>query len=1189
MKRVLLLLFLIPVLWFAACNTGSNTLFEEINASHSGIDFTNTITENDSINPLDVVNIYNGGGVGVGDFNNDGLQDLYFTGNMVSSKLYLNKGGFVFDDVTSQAGVEGKQRWARGVAVVDINNDGLMDLYVCNTIKKDSLDRRNILYINQGPDSNGIPHFTDMAEAYGLDIHVQSTMAAFFDYDNDGDLDMYLTVNEASTGYGANIFRAVSTASSSVGRLYRNDEVAGKPHPVFHDVSKEAGITLSGFGHAATICDINNDGWKDIYVSNDFLSNNLLYINNHNGTFSNLSKVYLKHTSFNAMGQDVIDINNDGLPDIVELDMSPEDNYRRKTMSGSSSYLTQQNFDLYGYQYQYVRNTLQLNQGACLKENDSMSLPMFSDIGYMSGIAQTDWSWTPLVTDFDNDGNRDIIITNGFPKDVSDRDFIAYRQQSTTLVTKENLLKQIPEVKLHNYAYRNNGDLTFADVTGTWGFSLPTFSTGAVYADLDNDGDLDVVINNINDKALLYKNKERDKKDSAGSYLNVKLIGDAKNRNAVGAVISIYYDHGKKQVYENNPYRGYLSTMGLEAHFGLGKQTMIDSVVIRWSSNLKQTLAQVKTNQVLTANIKDAVANTIDLNSVSSRAGLFKEVTQQSGIKYTHRDFDVVDFNLQSLLPHKLSSYCPALAVADLDGNGLDDLVTGGNTSNPAQIFFQQKQGGFIQQAIKVPFAGDYKDEGIVLFDANGDSKPDIYFTTGGFKEADGNTSYQDRLLINQGNGTFVQDTVALPLNNGSKMCVRAFDYNRDGKLDLFISGRVKQQHYPQPASSFILRNDSDNGRCRFTDVTGEVAPALKDIGLVSDALFTDFDNDGSVDLLLAGEWMPLTFLKYKNGRFENVTQSTGIGQKSGWFNSIVAGDFRHTGRTDYIVGNLGLNSFYKASDTYHVYITAKDFDKNGGYISIPSLYLPDSAGVKREFPANGRDDIIERMPALKKRYPDYRSFAHATMEEILTPEKRKDAVRLSADMLQSCLVRNDGNGKFTLVPLPVQAQVSVINAMVADDFDGDGNLDVLMNGNDYGTEVSVGRYDALNGLLLKGDGKGGFTALNAGESGICIPGDGKALVKLLDNKGRYLVAASQHLDALKVFSLRNDLLTIRIKPDDQFALIKFSDGTVQKQEFYFGDSFLSQSSRFITINKHVVNVTITSNSGQSRIVALPK
>jgi ASPIC and UnbV/FG-GAP-like repeat/FG-GAP repeat len=1185
--RVMASIFLIAIT--ISCNR-SHHLFEAISSSHSGITFNNKIDENDSINPLSVINIYSGGGVGIGDFNNDGLQDIFLTGGMVPCRLYINKGNFKFEDVTEKAGVEGLGRWARGVSIVDMNNDGLMDIYICNTLYNDSLRRRNILYINLGTDKDGIPHFKDMAAEYGLDIHVQSTMASFFDYDNDGDLDMYLTVNEASSGYVSSVFVAQDrpTGGPNRGRLYRNDMDPRLGHPVFHDVSDEAGIQFEGYGHAASICDINNDGWKDIYVSDDFISNNILYINNHDGTFTNRARDYFKHTSYNSMGQDVVDINNDGLPDVVELDMSAEDNYRKKMMSNANNTNTYQNFENYGYQYQYVRNTLQLNQGPAVGQDDSIGIPVFSEIGFMSGMSQTDWSWTPLVVDFDNDSYRDLVITNGFPRDWSDHDFIAYRQKSNGLVSNRQMLDMIPQVKLHNYAFRNNGMAGFDDVTDNWGLSLPTFSNGAAYADFDNDGAMDMVINNINDVALLYRNTSRDSDKMSTHYLNIWFKGGKENVNGIGATASIFYDHGKQQLYDNNPYRGYLSSVQCMAHFGLGKIGLIDSIVVKWYNGRKQTIEKVKADQSIVVNSWDAKDGGSYRQPLTAQRSLFRERTAAAGIKYTHTDIPFIDFTIQALLPHKLSEYNPALAAGDLNGDGLDDLVIGGNSIDKAKLFLQQPNGKFIQkEALPGIPAGinQAKDEGILLFDANGDGKPDLYIARGGYSSAFDSINYQDKLYINDGKGNFREDTSALPVNHTSKLCVRAFDFNNDGKLDLFVSGRVAPAQYPKPVSSFIFRNDTENGHVKFTDVTAEVAPELMNIGMICDALFTDFDNDGQTDLIVVGEWMPVTFFKNVNGKLKNVTSMSGIGDKTGWWNSIAAGDFRNTGRTDYIVGNIGLNTYYKGDERFPLYITAKDFAMNGSFIAITSLYLPDQQGEKKEFPAFGRDDIAKQFPGIKKRFATYKPFALATMDDILTPEERKGAIRLQANMLQSCYLRNDGAGKFTLIPLPREAQVSVINGMVVDDFDGDGNLDILMNGNDYGTEVATGRYDALNGLLLRGDGKGNFAPQTIQGSGIYIPRDGKALVKLVSSSGDYLVAASQHEDALKLFQLKRKVKTVKINPDDVSAMIKCKDNKNRKEEFYYGNSFLSQSSRFILVDSNVQSVTIRNSKGKLRLI----
>jgi hypothetical protein len=1184
MNRIYLSIGFLLVMWLTSCNNRS-TLFEQISSSHSEIHFNNQIKETDSINPLDIVNIYNGGGVGIGDFNNDGLSDIYFTGNMVSNRLYLNKGDFKFEDITKEAGVRGSGRWGRGVAIVDINNDGLSDIYVCNTIYNDSLRRRNLLYINKGAGKDGIPHFIDSAEAYGLNIHVQSTMASFFDYDNDGDLDMYLTVNEATSGNNPNRFSGTSNKNAiSQGRLYRNDFDSLKMHTVYHDVSRSAGITLNGFGHGATITDINLDGWKDIYVSNDFLSDNILYINNGNGTFTDQSKEYFKHTSYNAMGQDIVDINNDGLSDVVELDMSPEDNYRKKMMMNASNTTTIQNFDLYRHQYQYVRNTLQLNQGPRVGENDSVHSPVFSEISYLSGVAQTDWSWAPVVTDFDNDSYRDIIITNGFPKDVSDHDFMVYSDNVTGGTPKSEIVSKIPQIKLRNYAYHNNGNVTFSNTTFDWGLGIPSFSSGAAFADLDNNGTMDLVISNINDEAFIYRNT-CNKKDSANNYLQVKFKGDRKNIDGLGAWVDIYYDHGKHQSYENNPYRGYLSTMQNITHFGLRKTGVIDSLVVRWPNGKKQTINQVKANQVVKLNIADANEN-YSWHQPTENQSLFKEITKAAGIDYRHIDLNHIDFNIQTTLPHELSEYSPALASSDLDGNGLDDIVAGGNSLVRAQVFFQQKDGEFTTRALATDSTTnkvDCEDAGILLFDANNDGATDVYIASGGYRfKADG-PNYQDRLYINDGEGNFTTATNAIPQNHTSKLCVRAIDYNNDGKLDLFVSGRVEPWQYPKPVSSFIFRNDSDGKQIKFTDVTDEVAPELKGIGMVCDALYTDFDNDNNRDLILAGEWMPIIFLKNVNDRFVNVTGKSGVSDKPGWWNSIVAGDFRHTGRTDYIVSNVGLNTFYHASDEHPVYITAKDFDDNGGYDAIPSVFLEDRTGALKEFPAQGRDEVIERMPSMKKRFRDYKSFATATFDEIFPPENRKDGIRLKATMLQSCYLRNDGNGKFTMIPLLNEAQVSALNGMATDDFDGDGNLDLLINGNDFGTEVTIGRYDALNGLLLKGDGAGKFSPLSIQQSGIYIPGNGRALITLRGSKNELLVAASQNKAPLKLFSLRNPSHIIQISPTDVAAIIKYKNGASEKREFYYGTSFLSQSARFIKISNAVSSVEIVDNKGKHR------
>ncbi|MGF7038268.1 VCBS repeat-containing protein [Mucilaginibacter lappiensis] len=1203
--------YLLPYICLFACVLSAckkTTLFEKIPSSHSGVTFSNTIVENAKVNPLTMLNIYNGGGVGVGDFNNDGLQDIYFIGNAVPNRLYLNKGDMKFEDVTTKAGVGGKGGWGRGVAIVDINSDGLPDIYVCNTLLDDSVKRTNLLYVNQGVGKDGVPRFKEMAKDYGLDINVHSTMASFFDYDNDGDLDMYLTVNEAVASDNQSTFRPIITDGShrSTGRLYRNDWDQRLKHAVFTNVSKQAGITIEGYGHAASIVDINKDGWKDIYVTNDFLPSNILYINNHDGTFTDRAQEYFKHTAFSSMGQDFEDVNNDGLADVFEVDMNPEDNYRKKMFMPSNNYQIYQNFDRYKYQYQYTRNTLQINQGPRLGQNDSIGDPTFSETAFLSGVGQTDWSWGPMITDFDNDGYRDIIITNGYPRDVTDHDFIMFRQQAYSVASTQQVLDQIPIVKIPNYAFKNTNGLQFEDVTKTWGLGIPSFSNGAAYADLDNDGTMDMIINNIDDEAFIYKNTAREKDKNNNNYLHIQFHGNGQNLDGIGAWANIYYDHGKQQVYENTPYRGYLSSIQNIAHFGLGKVTSLDSVVIRWDNGKKQTLRNVKANQTLKVNIADAKENYNFTQPVINKASLFREITRSAGITYKHQDRDYVDFNIQKLIPHKLSEYAPAIAVGDVDGNGSDDMVIGGTTQYPAQVLLQQASGKFIQrdllpQAHEVPLTAnaasahnDYlapkvrvKDEGILLFDADGDGHPDLYIASGGFESEPGSSNYQDRLYINDGKGNFKLQPDALPKNLTSKLCVKAADFNRDGKLDLFVSGRVDPWNYPKPVSSFVLRNDSKNGVIKFTDVSATAAKALKDVGLVCDATFTDFNNDGWPDLILTGEWMPITFLENDKGTFKNVTNNTGVENKLGWWNTIAAGDFDHDGDIDYIVGNTGLNTFYKATEQYPIYITAKDFDNNGSYDAFPSVFLKDQEGVMQEFPAQGRDDIIKQMISMRVRYQNYKSFAIATMDSVITPEMRKGAVRLKANYLESCYLRNDGNGKFTAIPLPVEAQVSELCGITVDDFDGDGNLDVAINGNDYGTEVTTGRYDAFNGLILKGDGKGGFKPLSLLQGGLYISGNGKALVKLKGAKGNYLLAATQNRDAMKLFELKRQIKTVNLQPLDAYATIKYKNGKTTKQEFYNGSSFLSQSGRFFNIENNMASVTITDSYGHQRNIQL--
>jgi hypothetical protein len=1169
-----------------SCNK-SHSLFHLIASDQSNIRFNNLIVETDSMNPIDVTNIYNGGGVGIGDFNNDGLQDIYFTGNLVSNKLYLNKGKFKFEDITKESDAGGEGRWCRGIAVVDINNDGWQDMYVCVSMDKNGGNRQNLLYINEGLDKKGIPHFKEMAAAYGLNDTTHSTMANFFDYDNDGDLDMYLVVNEILKTENPAVFRPIITDGTfpSTGRLYRNDFDSQLKHPVFTDVSKQSGIGIEGYGHSVNIADFNKDGWKDIFVTNDFNSNDILYINNRDGTFTDKASVYFKHTSANGMGQDVIDINNDGLSDVIELDMNPQDNLRKKMMMSANSYQNYQNSDRFGYEYQYVRNTLQLNRGPRVNQKDSIGDPIFSDIGFFAGIAETDWSWTPVVQDFDNDGFRDIVITNGFPRDVTDHDFIAFRQRSYKIASTEYTLSQVPQVKIHNYAYHNNGNTTFTDETLNWGLEKPSFSNGAAYADLDNDGDMDMVINNIDDEALLYENTSMNRKENNNHYLAVKLAGDSLNRNGLGTWIELHYG-GKQQVIEQTPYRGYLSSHQLDAHFGLGNISTIDSLVIKWQDGKIQVLKNVLVDKTIIVNKKDAIEKLNWEQPAIAQHTFFKEISDSLNIHYQHKQNDFIDFNVQKLLPHKFSEFGPALAGGDVNGDGLDDIVIGGSAKQGTTLLLQQRNGSFLQNNLSAIVDSTSKrstDMGIVLFDADGDGDLDLFVGSGGYAEQAETYLYQDKFFINNGKGVFTADSMAIPSNFTSKSCVRVADYDNDGDLDLFIAGRVEPWKYPMPVSSFIYRNDTEKGVVKFTDVTASVAKPLNKAGLICDAIWTDFDNDGWQDLIMTGEWMPVTFLKNTKGIFSDVTPTSGVQNKKGWWTSIVPGDFDNDGRMDYIVGNLGLNSFYRASEIYPVKIYAKDFDNNGSFDAVPTLFLPSSQldTTKREFPVHTRDDMVKQMIVFRSKFQNYKSYATATIDSMFTQAELKNALILEANYFTSSYLKNIGNGRFQLIPLPAQAQYSCINGMLVDDFNGDGNLDVLMNQNDYGTEVSVGRYDAGNGLLLTGDGKGDFLPLSILKSGLYIPGNGKALVKIKNPSGKTIIAASQNKGNLKVFEWKAKQKSIALKPLDVSAIITYKNGKKQKRETNYGASFLSQSARFLNITDDVLSVQITDSKGR--------
>ncbi|WPP53471.1 VCBS repeat-containing protein [Catalinimonas niigatensis] len=1180
---------LTSIILLASCKDEAPTLFQLVPPGESNVRFSNRITENDTLNILKEEYIYNGGGVGIGDFNNDGLEDIFFSGNMVPNALYLNQsdGELKFKDISQEAQIEGQSRWCSGVSVVDINEDGWLDVYISATLMKDTLSRKNLLFVNNGLNENGIPVFVESAEAYGIADTGNTTQAAFFDYDRDGDLDLYLLTNVLDARLPSS-FRNKITDGSAVNndRLYRNEGNGSNGHPVFTNISKEAGILIEGFGLGITVSDINLDGWPDIYITNDYLSNDLLYINNQDGTFTNRVADYLRHQSYSAMGSDVVDFNNDGLVDIVALDMLPETNERKKQMAGPNNYTTYINNERYGFQHQYVRNTMQINNGFVNGH------PIFSEIGHLAGVYQTDWSWTPLVADFDNDGFKDLIVTNGFPKDVTDRDFASYRSGPAGAVAGDMYMQNlIPVVKISNYAYQNNGtkegqQLTFSDVTAAWGLDQPSFSNGAAYADLDNDGDLDFVVNNINDSAFIYKNTLYNTKEKGSNhYLRLKLKGSPSNSGAIGTKVSIHYEGGKMQFFENALYRGYLSTMENAAHFGLGANETVDSIQVFWPDGKYQLLKNVKADQVLSLAYVDATAvESPDINQelqLSPANTTFKKANAEYGISYQHDEEDRIDFNLQRTLPRKYSQMGPGVAVADVNGDGLDDFYIGGSAGKESSLFLQNKEGRFEKsQNIK---GGEMTEEdmGVLFFDADNDGDYDLYVVSGSYEHAGQPEVYQDRLYINDGKGKLILNTEALPSFSLSGSCVKAADYDQDGDLDLFIGGRVSPGQYPMPVSSYILQNEGG----KFVNVTEAVSPELIDFGMVSDALWTDFDADGKIDLLIAAEWQPLTFFKNTGENFENVTAQTGIASKVGWWNSLTAGDFDNDGDTDYIAGNLGLNTPNRASEEQPLSIYAKDFDNNEGYDAVLFKYIKNKEGAAQSYPVHSRDDMISQMVVMKRNFPFYKNYGRATLDSVFTAEQLEEAVVYHATHMESSYVENLGNGKFKIRPLPMEAQIAPLYGMLAQDIDKDGLLDILAVGNDYGTDVATGRYDALNGLYLKGDGKGNFQAVELMSSGWYVPGDAKALAELRGKNGESIYLTTQNQDSLLVMTEKqlSQSPIVSLEPLDAWAEAEMADGSRCRMEFYYGATYLSQSTRKLKLSPQIVSLTIYNFNGESR------
>jgi hypothetical protein len=1159
--RFYFLIFLSFLVFFSACK--EQTLFEKMEAKDTGILFSNRITENDSMNILDFEYVYNGSGVGIADFDNDGLQDVFFSGSQVKNKLYLNKGAFEFTDISAKAGIEGEGRWCAGVVVVDINNDGWMDVYIAATVKKLATERQNLLYVNQGL-KEGVPVFKEMAGEYGINDDGHSENAAFFDYDNDGDLDLYVLTNVIDLYPNQFREKMLDGTNPNTDRLYRCDWDEKLKHPVYVNISKEAGILIEGYGLGLNICDINKDGWKDIYVTNDYLSDDLFYINDGKGKFVDMAAELLKHTSNSAMGNDVADINNDGNLDIFAVDMLAKSNYRKKVLTGATNYQTYNLYNEFGINYQYMRNTLQLNNGV-----NKANKPMFSEVSLLAGVAETDWSWTPSLADFDNDGNRDLLITNGFPKDVTDRDFTSFRNDAERLATRQFILDQIPVVKISNYAFRNTGNLQFEDVTEKWGLDIPSFSNGAVYADLDNDGDLDYIVNNINDSAFVFKNTliETDKnKDS--HYLRLKFEGDAKNKNGIGAIAILQFEDGEKIIHENNPYRGYLSSVEPLVHFGVGAKK-IKSLEIQWYNGMSQIIKNPHKDQLMVLNIKNANLPTVHASEPKNE--LFQDITDQTHIDYLHKELDFIDYNIQNLMPFKLSELGPGMSVGDVNGDNLEDVFMGGGKSFNGLFFLQQQNGEYLKKYLNGQADSPDKfsdDLGSLLFDADGDGDLDLYICRGGSEGRPNDKSFQDVVYLNDGKGNFSENKQLLPQFNTSTSCVRASDFDNDGDLDLFVAGRNVPSQYPKFTDSYLLRNDSEKGLAKFTDLK---LPVLKDLGLICDVLWTDFDNDGWMDLLVAGEWASPRIFKNNKGKFKEL-KNTGLENLKGLWTSANSGDFDNDGDTDYVLGNVGLNTLFKGTKDEPIKVLAKDFDNNGNYDILPFIYFQDLNKKKVLVPYNGKDDVNKQLNVTRSRFVSYKDFANANYDNLLTKEEKKGALALELNYTKSVVVMNLGGGKFEIRELPIQAQFSPVNGILVEDFDQDGYQDLLISGNNFGNETSMGRLDASNGFFFKGKGNGTF--VNVSNSGYYVPKDAKSSVTITNAKGEICIFASQNRGPLKVFKTLLVKQNIKLNAQNRSYTYQLN-GKTTKKELNFGSSYLGQSSRYISLPANAKNLKV--------------
>jgi hypothetical protein len=1063
-------------------STQTNTLFTLLSPEHTYISFSNGLTEGLNTNILLYEYFYNGAGVATGDLNGDGLEDIYFTANMNYNRLYLNKGKMQFQDITSLAGVAGREGpWKTGVTLADVNGDKKLDIYVSYSGMVRDEKRENQLFINQGNDAQGIPQFVEKAKEYGLASPAYSNQAYFFDYDRDGDLDVLLLHHNPKALPMLNV--ASTTESMKEDDPARGVRLLKQTNGYFDDITVKAGISGSPltYGLGLGIADINGDGWQDFYISNDYAVPDYLYVNNHNGTFTDVLQKQIGHNSLFSMGNDIADINNDGFQDIVTLDMLPEDNRRQKLLLGGDNYAKFELNVQKGFHYQYMRNMLQLNNG-----NGT-----FSEIGQLAGVSNTDWSWAALLADYDNDGWKDLFISNGYFRDYTNLDFLKYqddyiKSKGEVRLKREEvlaLISHMPSSNVVNYIFSNNKNLTFSNKTKEWGMNRPSNSNGAAYADLDNDGDLDIVVNNIGIPAFVYQNNSE--KNPQNHYLRIKLQGEKQNTQGLGAKVCITAK-GKKQYLEQMPARGYLSAISPILHFGLGNDDIIDTLTITWLSGKTQMLTTVKANQVLTLSESDAKNAEIKRKTTDP---FFKEIT--SPVAYTNPAAKVNDFKKQSLIINQLSYSGPCMAKADVNADGLEDVYIGGGSGQAGSLFLQQKGNTFSKKDM-LAFEEDKacEDAKAIFFDANHDGYPDLYIATGGYhKYAKDDILLQDRLYLNDGKGNFTKSKNALPEMRVSKGCVKAGDINQDGFPDLFVGGRVIPGRYPETPASYLLIND---GKGNFTNQIHTIAPQLEKLGMITDAVFLDMNGDKKEDLIVVGEWIPVSVFINTGTTLQNQTDKYFDKPYTGWWHTIAVGDFNNDKKSDLVIGNVGLNTQFKVSDKEPAELYFKDFDNNGTIDPIFCFYIQG-----KSYPYITRDELLDHLDMMRSRFINYNSYADATLTDILKQDELKDASHLTANHMETSLFLSSPNGRFTVGTLPLQTQYSPVTTITLLDFDKDGNQDVLLCGNNHHARLRLGRFDANYGMLLKGNGKGSFTYLNQLQSGFAIKGEVKSVVEI--------------------------------------------------------------------------------------------